>query len=247
MNIQVISDIHIEFLKQHKINGFINSLDPDGVDVLVIAGDFGNLNDNYLKSLEKLCNKYKNIILVLGNHDYYHLHVKDVPNIIKRYQAILPENVHIFSEVGSCVIEGQNFICATGWYHHQDDNKLYEMMISDTTLIKGLYDNNWVYDQHELFKHYLNGHLVPNDIIVMHHLATKKSIHPKYKNNSLNRFFLCDIEDLIVERQPKLVIHGHGHDPFDYHIGKTRIVANPLGYYYEKKVNHFNNKLVIEV
>jgi len=32
------------------------------------------------------------------------------------------------------------------------------------------------------------------------------------------------------EHQPKLWIHGHGHDRCDYVLGKTRVVANPLGY-----------------
>jgi len=30
--------------------------------------------------------------------------------------------------------------------------------------------------------------------------------------------------------QPKLWIHGHSHDRCDYTLGKTRVVANPLGY-----------------
>ena len=31
-------------------------------------------------------------------------------------------------------------------------------------------------------------------------------------------------------RQPKLWIHGHSHDRCDYSLGKTRVVANPMGY-----------------
>jgi hypothetical protein len=30
--------------------------------------------------------------------------------------------------------------------------------------------------------------------------------------------------------QIKLWTHGHTHDPFDYMVGKTRVVCNPRGY-----------------
>ena len=39
----------------------------------------------------------------------------------------------------------------------------------------------------------------------------------------------------VRERQPKLWIHGHSHDRCDYLLGKTRVVANPLGYPNEVK------------
>jgi Icc-related predicted phosphoesterase len=33
-----------------------------------------------------------------------------------------------------------------------------------------------------------------------------------------------------LEHQPRLWIHGHTHESFDYEIGKTRVVCNPRGY-----------------
>jgi len=38
------------------------------------------------------------------------------------------------------------------------------------------------------------------------------------------------MDDFILEHQPRLWIHGHTHESFDYKIGKTRVVCNPRGY-----------------
>jgi hypothetical protein len=38
------------------------------------------------------------------------------------------------------------------------------------------------------------------------------------------------MEDFILQHQPRLWIHGHTHESFDYKIGKTRVVCNPRGY-----------------
>ena len=46
----------------------------------------------------------------------------------------------------------------------------------------------------------------------------------------MNAFFVCDMASHVHERQPKLWIDGHSHDRCDYRLGKTRVVANPLGY-----------------
>jgi Icc-related predicted phosphoesterase len=58
--------------------------------------------------------------------------------------------------------------------------------------------------------------------------------------------YASDLEDFIIETKPDLWIHGHVHEPFDYVIGKTRIICNPHGYV-QDPYNGFNSKLVIEV
>ncbi len=46
----------------------------------------------------------------------------------------------------------------------------------------------------------------------------------------MNAFFVCDMASHVREHQPKLWIRVHSHDRCDYVLGKTRVVANPLGY-----------------
>jgi predicted phosphodiesterase len=33
-----------------------------------------------------------------------------------------------------------------------------------------------------------------------------------------------------MKKPPKLIVHGHTHDPCDYMIGETRVICNPRGY-----------------
>jgi hypothetical protein len=46
--------------------------------------------------------------------------------------------------------------------------------------------------------------------------------------SALTPAFASNMENLILEIQPRLWIHGH--DNYDYQIGKTRIICNPRGY-----------------
>jgi len=51
-----------------------------------------------------------------------------------------------------------------------------------------------------------------------------------FARSAMNAFFVCDMAPHVRDGQPKLWIHGHSHDRCDYLLGKTRVVANPLGY-----------------
>lgn len=66
--------------------------------------------------------------------------------------------------------------------------------------------------------------------MVTHHLPSHRSTAARFVRSPLNRFFVCDVEPLIVDRQPRLWVHGHTHAAMDYRIGATRVVCNPLGY-----------------
>jgi hypothetical protein len=83
------------------------------------------------------------------------------------------------------------------------------------------------------------------DVVVTHHLPSYQSVPDCFRGDQLNRFYVCNQERLIVEKQPQLWLHGHTHTPCDYLVDETRIVCNPLGYPYE--ANPTNCGKVIEV
>jgi Icc-related predicted phosphoesterase len=55
------------------------------------------------------------------------------------------------------------------------------------------------------------------------------------------------MDDLILEHQPPLWIHGHIHKSFDYRIEKTRIVCNPRGYASTAENKEFRPDFTLEV
>jgi hypothetical protein len=76
----------------------------------------------------------------------------------------------------------------------------------------------------------LAAHIRADDVVVTHHLPAFDSVPARFARSAMNAFFVCDMAPQVREHQPKLWIHGHSHDRCDYMLGKTRVVANPLGY-----------------
>jgi Icc-related predicted phosphoesterase len=116
--------------------------------------------------------------------------------------------------------------------------------MSDFRLIKDF--DPWVYQQNAQSVKYLHTYVEPGDVVVTHHLPSLKSVHARYKSSGLNRFFVCEMDELIAERKPKLWLHGHTHNPCEHMLGDTRVVCNPHGYMGEK-MTAYNEKLVLEV
>ena len=58
MNIGVISDIHVETHRDIGIS-FASTYDNNDIDVLVIAGDFGPANDDFITpAMTVFCNRF---------------------------------------------------------------------------------------------------------------------------------------------------------------------------------------------
>lgn len=68
----------------------------------------------------------------------------------------------------------------------------------------------------------------------------------RFNNDLLSAAFAIDLTPVIEAGQPELWVHGHVHDSFDYHVGATRVLANPHGYGRENVVG-FKPDLIAEV
>ena len=78
MKIDILSDLHFDnyfynkYKKDDVIKFYSQIIDFNNLgDILVIAGDLGHDNEQNIKILKILKEYYKNIICILGNHDYY--------------------------------------------------------------------------------------------------------------------------------------------------------------------------------
>lgn len=227
MKLQIMSDLHLEM---HADGGaeFIRHLDPIGVDVLVLAGDiamarhYGDLENVF----ERLARKYRHILYVPGNHEYY----KSSPNHVARNLARLVKDIPevVIPDNGAVVIAGQRFIGGTMWFRPDPMGDMNKRFMNDFSLIEDF--EPWVYDQNAAFEKALATRLEAGDVVLTHHLPTPKSVPPRFARSAINAFFVSDMTSYLRELQPKLWIHGHTHDRCDYVIDNTRVVANPLGY-----------------
>jgi predicted phosphodiesterase len=227
MKLQIMSDLHLEM---HADSGaeLIRDLDPTGVDVLVLAGDIA-MARHYedLESVFKpLARKYRHILYVPGNHEYY----KSSPTQVARNLAKLAKEVPevVIPQNGPVVIGDQRFVGGTMWFRPDPMGQLNKRFMNDFSLIQDF--EPWVYDQNVAFEKALATQVEASDVVVTHHLPAPESVPPRFARSAINAFFVCDMTSYLRELQPKLWIHGHTHDRCDYVIDKTRVVANPLGY-----------------
>lgn len=233
LKIQVLSDLHLEFDRDHA-KQFIDMLDPDGIDVLVLAGDIC-ANRQIVAMMQLLCQRYScsDVVWVHGNHEFYGT---DRPSTISQTQEALRQNKNLhWLDCSSKVIRGQRFVGATLWFADGEKNAELEKYMNDFYVIADL--KQWVYTENARATAFLKKTTNSEDIVITHHLPSVKSVAPRFSISDLNAFFVCDMEQFIELNGPKLWIHGHTHDSFDYGIPhrfamtSTRIVCNPRGYW----------------
>ncbi len=238
--IQIASDLHLEF---HRDGGrsLVESFDPTGVDVLILAGDIGTWTClDY--GLSAFAEKYRNVVFVPGNHEAYGISPAQLEVIRKRHHKVTA-NLHWLEE-GTVTILGQRFVGTTLWFPDTEDARRNKRWLNDFSVIKNFVP--WVYEKNTKAIKFLVEEVREGDVVVTHHLPVEESIAPEYKGSPYNAFFLCDVKPIVEERGAKLWVHGHSHSSADYILGSTRVVCNPMGYPHEMNPK-FNDKLVVEV
>jgi Icc-related predicted phosphoesterase len=240
MKILVLSDLHLE----HHFDGgvsFINSLDPTGIDVLIVAGDLTNFS-RIESTLRCFCLKFKKVVYVNGNHELYGHSPTALNNLRSRLSI---ENLH-WLENSSVVINETRFLGATLWFQ-QSFNCMLKDRYNDFNFIKKF--EPWVYEQNKMSTKFFEENLTPSDVMITHFLPLSNSVSYRFKNSSLNCFFFSgnEIEQIVKSVQPKLTVHGHTHDSVDYILDKTRVVCNPFGYAKIETNHDFDKQMIIEV
>jgi len=282
MRVSVISDCHIDFA----------DLTLPGGDVLILSGDIfeaKNLKKEmynpemilleherqdrrpdrfYRFLLEECSQKYRKVIMVMGNHEFYRSVFQKTYEHIK---SQLPDNVYLL-EKESLELDGVLFLGATLWtdMNKQDALTIYHMQgaMNDYRQITMLNEERHVYHrlqpeytvkEHlktlEYFKNVLaenrtrEGGALPV-VVVTHHSPSKLSTKPKYQKDVLmNGAYSSDLSEFILDNpEIKVWTHGHTHDTFDYMIGETRIICNPRGYkYYEQRADEFDPTIGFDI
>ena len=192
-----------------------------------------------------------------GNHFFYHNDIFGRIHELKT-KLSLPKNVH-FLEKESVDINGIMFIGATLWtdFLGKDFFKMQNARknMNDFVLIKKADGTRLMpeetVDQFRESKKYIFDALANagrnKTVVVTHHGVSPRSIHEKFRGDSLNYSFMTDISDEIIDHGPDLWIHGHTHNSFDYALGETRVIVNPYGYKDVEVNPQYDKQLLIEL
>jgi len=232
MQIEIVSDIHLTCDADHGVNYLTSLIPEEETQVLVLAGDVGEFHW-WLEAkqyLDIICDNYPHVLFVAGNHDYYGT---TLPEGDERFRELdnLIENFH-FVEREVFELDGVKFAGCSLWFKEDPKSFLYEWWMRDFEEIHdfkpGVYDRNQ--ESVEFLRRLGLPQLEDIDVVITHHTFSEKSVHEKYENDPCNRFFLCDVGNLIAAIGAKFAIHAHTHTPCDYMLGDTRVICNPRGY-----------------
>ena len=232
MKVQLISDVHLEFMMPAMQHAVLGSIFKGEANTLVLAGDIFPLRiiDTVRDALNFICEKYENVLYVPGNHEFYgtspgfgETNLGAVCNEISNFHWLRSASKPL--KIGNKTFWGD-----TMWFPDGPSNKMLEDQLNDFRHIHAF--TPWCYRQNMAFRQaYQN---VQADVVITHHLPSYKSVPARYRSdvvgNDLNVFFVSDMEREMNIWQPKFWFHGHTHDPCDYTLGDTRVICNPLGY-----------------
>ncbi|HVH46818.1 MAG TPA: metallophosphoesterase [Labilithrix sp.] len=243
MRIQYLSDLHFEF---HADDGasFVESLDPQDIDVLVVAGDFA-VGKGIGPALDRICTRYRCAVVVYvhGNHEFYGCTRAEVLAITRAAADRNPNLRWLDGDV--TVIDGVRFLGVPLWFSRLGAVQRLKRAMTDFDEIRGFED--WVYAENARAIELLERELQPEDVVVTHYLPVRASIAPHWSSSPLNPFFLCDVEALIRARRPALWIHGHTHSSVDVVVGSTRVLCNPFGYVRRELNRAFREDAAVEI
>lgn len=247
MKLLILSDLHLEFSKFSPVHN--DRRIDDGVDVVVLAGDIAEGTQGIRWARETFITK--EIIYVLGNHEFYDGHVqfltKHARDVANRMGVHLLERDAI--ELG-----GVRFLGTTLWTDFNffgTQNRLgavgaAEMYLNDYQCIKTsvsrpgdamnrqarLLRAEDTAGMHGESSAWLAGELPRGDpaktVVVTHHAPHRLSVHHRYERDRVTAAYVSDLTRLMG--QAAVWVHGHMHDSADYRVNGTRVICNPKGY-----------------
>lgn len=259
MRINLCSDLHLEF----------GDVTLPGGDVLILSGDIVEINNfSRPKSVAtrffyEECEKYENVIYVVGNHEHYRYRYDQTHDELR---ALLPDNVTLL-EQQSHTIADVTFLGGTLWTDMNKGDPSTKLALRGgmndfrcitapdpvTGTIRPI-TPDFVEQVHAdtlaFFKSELEKNPSNKFVVVTHHAPSRQSIAEEYRQDHLmNGGYASELSDFILDHpQIRVWTHGHTHTFFDYMIGSTRVLCNPRGYTgYERRSVEFDSSFSFEV
>lgn len=236
-------------------------LDSDSQTTLILAGDLWNeirpLSFAGQSWLKLLADRFKAVVVVLGNHDYWGSAVHTLPAKWRQHIAAQGlSNVHLLEAAegathGAVVLDGVRLVGGTLWTDMHRGSPLvttkYDFekgsdgraLWNDRNFIRATQGyhrfsaSHWL-QQHKQTVCHLKQALATGDepvMLVTHHAPCLLSAPPVCDDPLASYLYASDLSDLILDHpRIQVAIHGHTHQDYVYFVGDTRVRCNPRGY-----------------
>lgn len=275
MKLRVASDIHLDFdiasfhktrlydPSKPKIEGPMDLLwyppemEDDTETTFIIPGDlwvesrfFTRLYPNGDSWLTRIARRFKYVVLVLGNHDYWGTNVLyEADKLKKGFIEAGLANVFLL-ERDMVVLDDVKFVGGTLWtdYNRHHPQILFDapsMMNRDYKDIRygrdyrkvralDLYEIHMITKSY-IFEHAKRDHPEQKVVVVTHMAPSYQSVHEAFRNPSSSRanfLYFSDLDKRIMADGQEIDywFHGHMHHTMEYEIGKVKVSVNPRGY-----------------
>lgn len=236
MRIRVLSDIHLEFYTE--LQSVLNYIewDKDSENVtLILAGDIGIYKDeegNVIPLFEDFLrwvgNKYKHVIYVTGNHEYYNMKKRKLTfkkindELRELFSELLNENITIhFLDKEQLILEGVTFY---GCCLFSDLKVAHSGKTNDVKRIASFTILHKEYEKH--LKWILQQDFVKNSVVITHYV-------PFLPSKNSNSAFYSDVIEQLSDIQKKnidLWVCGHTHDDIIKNESGIEIRSCCIGY-----------------
>lgn len=243
MKLRLASDLHMEICPY-----FVPPMVGDEDTVLLLPGDIcvrHYLGQMVQEFFENVSARFKAVIYVPGNHEYYKGHLEhDDPKLREWFTEKEFTNVH-FLNTDSIVIDDVAFVGATLWTDVNRGDPMSKMAIeaglndyrhirtagyrkirANDTIVKHIVHKNYIFEQVANYR--TIG--VRKVVVLSHHAPSELSVHAKYKGDVLNAAYFSNMEYQIMDSAADIWVHGHTHNSFQYTLGATQVICNPRGY-----------------
>jgi predicted phosphohydrolase len=270
MKFRVLSDIHSDYYQGlwlekeqthqpnvdkliEKLNAMYPVIEDD--EILLLGGDLGivmtpqkKISETYVSILKYLRSKWKSIIMIPGNHEYYYAkHIKIVDAILRK----LCEELDIyFLQKDILEFKGFTFVGCVLW-----SDLSYNDWIKFNPKMRMLFNNYKAYKQqyHDnlswLTMTLKNLRARDKVIVMTHYPPIPDLIHPKLLNSSRIRVTALtnDLSSQILKHElcPAYWICGHSHEKMKVEKFGIQFYLNPLGRYFEDRDCPASTELLI--
>lgn len=242
------------------MEGFNHQYDPEGEDVVILAGDI-HTRGRHEELLMQIPINIP-VLMVMGNHESYRGVYEDALNSLRSLEERYP-NFKLLDKQ-STTINGVEFfggMMCTDFRLQGDSNQdLAEAMASrgindfyasekrlgDGTRLWTTQDHKDEFKQFcESLSFWLRETEGKKRVVVSHFVPHETCIHPRWRDasNLLNPYFTANMDRYLGWEG--LWLFGHTHDSADVMVGDTRLVCNPKGYGTENA--HYDPNLILEI
>lgn len=258
MKVRIYSDIHLDHYSQDCM-WYPPALPDDKETTLILAGDIW-IGTRWIfhgenSWIEKVAHNFKQVIIVLGNHDYWPC--KQPLAIVggaNKCNGMLQDhgifNVKVL-DMGTFADGDYLFVGATLWtdMYKADPLAMYQMSKYMTKDGKCAYETGpngqwsrftserWVgthYKHRDYIKKVVEQNRDKKIIVVSHHLPLMTLGDPEFLGHISNAFYMSDLSDLILDNSHIVLwCYGHTHYHCDTMLGSTRLINNCVGYRFQ--------------